>query len=159
MLTGVQVNQILGRLGITHVIWIPDSVMGRWERELERAPRPLIRVCREGEAWPLAAGLHAGGAQPLIMMQSTGLFESGDALRNVIHDLHVPLYAWIGIRNWLNRSSTDSARRFAIPIIEAWAVDHVWMESAEDVPKMVAHFQQCRRESKAGMALLAEGAG
>jgi sulfopyruvate decarboxylase subunit alpha len=61
MLTGTQVNQILDQLEITHVVWIPDSVMGAWERELEQASRPFIRVCREGEAWPLAAGLHAGG--------------------------------------------------------------------------------------------------
>jgi sulfopyruvate decarboxylase subunit alpha len=92
-------------------------------------------------------------------MQSTGLFESGDALRNVVYDLQVPLYAWIGIRNWLNPSSSDSARRFAPPVIEAWSVDHVWMESAEDVPRMVEHYRRCQQQSKTGLALLAEGSG
>ncbi len=43
----------------------------------------LVRVCREGEAWEVAAGLHLGGATPLVMIQCTGLFESGDAIRNV----------------------------------------------------------------------------
>jgi len=53
----------------------------------------LLRVCREGEAWPLAAGLHLGGQSPLVIMQVTGLFESGDALRNVLFDLKLPIFA------------------------------------------------------------------
>ena len=147
------------RMGITHVVWIPDSVMGAWESELAKQPLQLIRICREGEAWPLAAGLYAGGARPLIMMQTTGLFESGDALRNVAYDLKVPVYAWIGVRNWLNPESPDSARQFAVPIVNAWQLDHVWIYADEDFATMHHHYLQCQASEKLGVALIAEGAG
>jgi sulfopyruvate decarboxylase subunit alpha len=159
MIAPEHVTRILDQLEVTHLVWVPDSVMGRWEEALDGGARPLIRVCREGEAWPLAAGLHAGGASPLILMQSTGLFESGDALRNAVFDLRLPLYAWIGIRNWLHPDSSDSARHFAPRMIEAWQLDHVWIECDEDWPRMVEHYEACRRAGRAGVALLAEGAG
>jgi sulfopyruvate decarboxylase TPP-binding subunit len=159
MLSAAQALQICTDLGITHIVWVPDSVLGRWEGALELAPLRLIRVCREGEAWPLAAGLYAGGARPLILMQTTGLFESGDALRNAVFDLQAPLYAWIGVRNWLNTESPDSARRFAKPIIDAWHVDHIWIQSPDDLPALVQHYTDCQSGARAGLALISEGAG
>ena len=159
MFAAQQAVEILTTLGITHVVWVPDSVLGQWENRLERSPIRLIRVCREGEAWPLAAGLHVGGSKPLVMMQTTGLFESGDALRNVIFDLQAPIYAWIGVRNWLNPTSADSARLFAAPMIEAWQLDHVWIESSDQLPGLIEHYRQCQSAGHAGVALIAEGAG
>jgi sulfopyruvate decarboxylase TPP-binding subunit len=159
MITAEQALKVLRSLEITHVVWVPDSYLGRWEAAIEQSPTRLIRVCREGEAWPLAAGLYAGGSRPLVMMQTTGLFESGDALRNAAYDLRAPLYAWIGVRNWLIPDSTDSARRFAPAIIEAWGLDHVWIECGAEIAKLVDHFRQCQAAGRAGMALLAEGAG
>lgn len=159
MITAEQAVDTLTTLGISHVVWVPDSVIGRWELALDQSPVRLIRVCREGEAWPMAAGLYAGGARPLVMMQTTGLFESGDALRNVIFDLRLPVYAWIGARNWLNPESTDSARRFAQPVIDAWDVDCFWLESPQDVPKLMEHYRNCQAAGRAGVALLPEGAG
>ena len=52
-------------------------------------------------------------------MQTTGLFESGDALRNTLFDLGLPLLAVIGARNWLVADSPDTAKRFAQPVLEA----------------------------------------
>lgn len=146
----------LTQLHISHVVWIPDSDLGRWEAELESSPITLLRVCREGEAWPLAAGLWLGGQRPLVIMQSTGMFESGDALRNVVHDLQVPVLAIIGARNWLNPTSRDSAKRFAEPILSAWGVDHRLIEHRDHQSHLVQFFSSCRAEVKAGIVLLAE---
>ncbi len=75
MFTAQEITNVLVELGVTHVVWVPDSVLGAWEQALEDSPDlQLIRVCREGEAWPLAAGLYLGGQSPLVMMQTTGLF-------------------------------------------------------------------------------------
>ena len=117
----------------------------------------LLRVCREGEAWPLAAGLHLGGASPVIMMQTTGLFESGDALRNVLFDLQLPLFAVLGARSWLVEGTNDSVRRFTQPILDAWGLDYVLVASAGDKPKLAQHYQHCREAKTAGAVLLAEG--
>src|SRR4029078_6513951 len=85
------VRETLVELGITHVVWLPDSGLRPGEQALDRAGSlELVRVCREGEAWAIAAGLHLGGLRPLVMIQNTGLFESGDAMRNVLFGLRLP---------------------------------------------------------------------
>lgn len=160
MFTGPEIVETLVALQVTHVVWVPDSTTGPWEPFLEAAPTlDLVRVCREGEAWPLAAGLQLGGQSPLIVMQSTGLFESGDALRNVLFDLKLPLFAMIGARNWLTENSHDSAKRFTQPILDAWDLDYVVIGTPADKSKFSQHFHNCRQAGKAGAVVLAEGRG
>jgi sulfopyruvate decarboxylase subunit alpha len=160
MFSGPEIEAVLADMGITHVVWVPDSTLGRWEAALEASRRMrLVRVCREGEAWPLAGGLMLGGQQPLVMMQTTGLYESGDALRNVLFDLGLPIYSLIGVRNWLTAGTRDTATKFAEPIVRAWGLDCRWLESPGDLPKLAEHYRECRMLRKAGAALLAEGAG
>ncbi len=114
--------------GFTHIVWIPDSHLGTWDSLLAaRYSNRLIRVSREGEAIALAAGLMLGQARPLVVIQCTGFFEAGDALRNVIYDLHLPLKLLIGVRNARNYAagtSKDSCARFTKPIIEAWQLPY-----------------------------------
>ena len=160
MFTGSEIVATFEQLGVTHVVWVPDSTFGMWEAALEEASSlRLIRVCREGEAWPLAAGLHVGGQCPVIVMQTTGLFESGDALRNVLFDLQLPLFAVIGARNWLIPDSRDSAKRFAAGIIEAWGLDHVLIREEAEKPRLAQHYRDCLERQRAGAVLMAEGSG
>jgi len=156
-ITGRHVADALAALGITHAVYLPDAVTGTWEGDLHASPVRLVRVCREGEAWPLAFGLRLGGARPLVIMQCTGLFESGDALRNVVFDFGEPLYALVGYRSYLIEGSRDTARRFTEPIVDAWNLDHVLVETAADVAKLVAHYRACQTAGRPGIALVAEG--
>jgi hypothetical protein len=158
MFTGPQFAATLAELGFTHVVWVPDSATGPWEAALAASSDlRLIRVCREGEAWPLAAGLHLGGKTPLIVMQTTGLFESGDALRNVLFDLQLPLCALIGVRNALVPGSTDSAKTCGEPAVRAWGLDYVWLRSPADRAVFALHVRRSRDANKPGIVLLAEG--
>ena len=154
--TGQQIVAAMRELGISHVVWVPDSDMGQWEADIEASDIELIRVCREGEAWPLAAGLLVHGKTPLVMLQTTGLFESGDALRNVVYDLGLPVFAIVGARNWLNATSRDSAKRFAEPILKAWSIDYRVVASERDRPKLPAFYRQCRDTRRPGLLLMAE---
>lgn len=156
-LSGQQFVAALAELEVTHVVWLPDSVTGRFESHLEASLIRLVRVCREGEAWAIAAGLHLGGARPLVVIQNTGLFESGDALRNVLFDFRLPLYALIGGRSFLVEGSTDSARRFTEPILRAWEFDYVVLDPLDPLPEFLRHFQACRLAQQPGCALLPEG--
>jgi len=158
MFSGSQIVATLEQLGVTHVIWVPDSATGPWETAIQSSRQlTLVRVCREGEAWPLAAGLHLGGKRPIVIMQTTGLFESGDALRNVIYDLKLPIFAIIGVRNALVAESSDSAKEFAVPILRAWGLDCVWLVESSDLPKLADHYRNCQQIASPGLALLAEG--
>ncbi len=154
MFIGDEIVRALEELGITHVIWVPDSATGEWEAALESSPGlKLVRVCREGEAWPLAAGLHLGGKAPLIIMQTTGLFESGDALRNVLFDLKLPIFALVGVRNGLAPQSRDSAKLFAEPIVQAWGIDTAWIREPAEKRLLGDHYRRCRELKRAAMAL------
>jgi sulfopyruvate decarboxylase TPP-binding subunit len=158
MLTGPQIVGLLHELGVTHVVWLPDSATGRWEKALEQAAGiQLVRVCREGEAWAVAAGLHIGGATPVVMIQNTGLFESGDAVRNVLWDMQLPLLAIIGYRSYLVENSTDSARRFTEPILQAWGLEYVILSGPDPLRQLRDHFTSCRRAGRPALALLPEG--
>jgi sulfopyruvate decarboxylase subunit alpha len=158
MFTGPEIVDVLLRLGFTHVVWVPDSMLGQWESALDGSPDiELVRVCREGEAWPLAAGLYLGGKWPIVVMQTTGLFESGDAMRNALYDLKLPLAAIIGHRSYLVQGSQDSARRFAEPILAAWQVSTVLIASDADKPRLAEHLQACRETGRPGAVLVAEG--
>ena len=156
--SGPEIAGTLAELQVTHVIWLPDSALGPWEPALESSSSfRLLHVCREGEAWPLAAGLFLGGASPILMMQTTGLFESGDALRNVLFDLKLPVFAILGARSWLVEGSGDSARRFTQPILDAWGIDYVIVADDSDKPKLAQHYRHCREAGQAGAVLIAEG--
>ena len=109
--------------GFTHLVWIPDSHLGTWEPALAKSRLSPIRVCREGEAVALAAGLMLGGARPLVAIQCTGFFEAGDAIRNVVHDLKLPLKLIVGVRSAVAVGagrSTDNCPHFAVKLVEAW---------------------------------------
>jgi sulfopyruvate decarboxylase TPP-binding subunit len=158
LFSGEEIVAELTSIGATDVVWLPDSEIGPWESALLVAgDLRLIRVCREGEAWPLAAGLHLGGRLPVVVMQTTGLFESGDALRNVLFDLQIPLLAIIGHRSFLVPDSPDSARRLAQPILRAWGVDYRLIASPHERPQLAEHFRGCLSANRSGFVLLAEG--
>src|SRR5688572_3668509 len=105
MLSPEQVARFLTEVKFTHVVTVPDSTIGMWDAAIVGAGIRLVRVCREGEAWAVAGGLHLGGATPLVMIQCTGLFESGDALRNIVHDWKLPIFSLIGYRSYLNQET------------------------------------------------------
>ena len=160
MFSGEQIASLFTELGITHVITVPDSTIGRWEPALEetRGLR-VIRVCREGEAWAVAAGLFLGGAAPIVMIQCTGLFESGDALRNVLHDWKLPVFSVIGYRSYLNQDTIpgDTCLVFTEPVLDAWKIDYRLITQPEQLVEIREHYEACRAEGRPGAALIAEG--
>jgi len=160
LFTGEQIAEVLEQLGITHVITVPDSTVGQWQTAIETRGRTrLIRVCREGEAWEVAAGLHLGGATPLVMIQCTGLFESGDALRNVLHDWKLPVFSIIGYRSYLNQSTLpgDTCLVFTEPVLDAWKIEYRLLTDAAQLGEIAEHYTACRESGRAGAILVAEG--
>ncbi|MFV1992246.1 MAG: thiamine pyrophosphate-binding protein [Acidimicrobiales bacterium] len=150
----------LRSVGITHVVSVPDSTLGEWYPAMQQSDDlSLVQVCREGEAWGVAAGLHVGGASPVVLIQCTGLFESGDALRNAIHDYGLPLFGIIGYRSYLNQSSLpgDTARIFTEPLLSAWQLDTVFIDTPDKKSLLSEHYQHCREKQQPGIALIAEG--
>lgn len=161
MLTGVTVTTALEACGITHVVWIPDSLLGTWESDLERcASFRLIRACREGEAIAIAGGLLLGGARPIVVMQCTGLFEAGDALRNIVHDLKLPLLMIVGIRNFnacQAGKSNDNCPEFTAAIVQAWKLPSVLLDPNQaGEEELVKALRDCQTAGQAEVLLISE---
>jgi sulfopyruvate decarboxylase TPP-binding subunit len=160
MLDGPAVVAALKACGVTHVVWIPDSYVGTWEAALCADPDlKLIRVCRESEAIVLAGGLLLGGRQPLVVIQCTGLFDAGDALRNMVHDFKLPLFLVIGLRSYYAHqkgATNDTCPVFTEPILRAWQIPFVLFDERHTAADLAAAYRQARDERRAGAVLLAE---
>jgi sulfopyruvate decarboxylase TPP-binding subunit len=127
MLAPTDIVAALEAAGFTHLVWIPDSHLGTWEPALRGSPLAPIRVCREGEAVGVAIGLLLGGARPIVAVQCTGFFEAGDAIRNAVHDLKLPLKLIVGVRSARaarTGQSKDNCPHFAEKLVAAWELPH-----------------------------------
>jgi sulfopyruvate decarboxylase TPP-binding subunit len=160
MLDGPSVVAAFKECGITHVVWIPDSEIGTWEPALRAEPAlQLIRVCREGEAMAVAAGLLLGGKHPIVLVQCTGLFEAGDALRNVVHDLKLPLFLVVGLRSYYayqKGATRDTCPVFAEPIMQTWKIPYVLLDQRHTAADLAEVYRQAQTENRPGAVLLAE---
>jgi sulfopyruvate decarboxylase TPP-binding subunit len=160
MIDGPSVAAAFKACGITHVVWIPDSEIGTWEAALLAEPGlQLVRVCREGEAVAVAAGLHLGGKRPIVLMQCTGFFEAGDAFRNLVHDLKLPLFFVIGVRSYYAHQqgmSADTCPVFTESIVQAWKVPYTVLDKRHTASDLGAAYRQAQAENRAGAVLLAE---
>ena len=110
----------------THVVWLPDSETNFMYQLLTNEPSlDLVPVCREGETMAIAAGLWVGGKKPVVLIQNTGIFESGDSIRGLGLDINQPLVMLIGYRGWTRRGATpDSAAKFIEHILESFSIRH-----------------------------------
>jgi sulfopyruvate decarboxylase TPP-binding subunit len=160
MLQGPEVVAALKAGGVSHVIWIPDSELGTWEPALVGAAGlSLIRVCREGEAIAIAAGLMLGGQKPVVIIQCTGLFEAGDALRNVVHDLQLPLFMIVGVRGYYLHQAgktADTCPVFTEPILRAWQIPYVIVNQSHTAGDLAQAYAQSLATGRAGAVLIAE---
>ena len=65
----------LKKNSISHVVWLPDSETNfLYHMMMEEPSLDLVPVCREGETMAVAAGLWVGGANPVVLIQNTGVF-------------------------------------------------------------------------------------
>ena len=139
----------LGRCGVTHIIWLPDSETGYMYEAMRESQFTLVPVCREGESIAVAAGLIMGGKRPVVLIQSTGFYESGDSVRGLSIDLHLPLLLMIGYRGYLGRGRppADSAARFLEPILDTWGIPYYVVESDATCHHISEAYQQAQSTS------------
>ena len=160
MLDGPSVLAAFRDCGISHVVWIPDTYLGTWEPDLRASADPkLVRACREGEAIAVAGGLLLGGQRPIVLIQCTGLFEAGDALRNLVHDMKLPLFLVVGLRShyaYQQGKTADTCPVFAEPIMQTWKIPYVIFDEKSTAADLTAEYRKARAENRAGAVLIAE---
>ena len=132
--------------GVTDVVWLPDSETN-WLYLLMKAEPSLrlIGVSREGLACSIAAGLSVGGRTPLMLIQNTGLMESGDSLRGWLLGLSIPVVLMVGYRGWTRHGVTqDTAALYTERFLNAFGVNYYLVESDADAPRISVAFKEAR---------------
>ena len=164
--------------GVTHVIGLPDNASAALFDGLARHPRiRLVYVTREGEAFAIAAGLWMGGASPVVVVQNTGLLESGDSLRGTAVRMAVPLVMLIGYRGHARlvasgldpgsrplppdaavRPDLDTAALHTEPTLAAWGVAFALLRGNDDVAvALAAAFDRAGAEQRPVALLITRG--
>ena len=140
----------LKKNNFTHVVWLPDSETNFMYQLLTSEPTlDLVPVCREGETMAIAAGLWVGGKKPVVLIQNTGIFESGDSIRGLGLDVNQPLVMLIGYRGWSRHGiTTDSAARFIEHILHAWGINYFLIESDDDADRISVAAEEAERTQK-----------
>jgi sulfopyruvate decarboxylase TPP-binding subunit len=153
-LFGEKIFEEFKKCGITHIVWLPCFQLGFiYDVMMKQSEIELVPVCREGEGVAVAAGLALGGKKPIVLYQNTGIYESGDSMRMVTFELHVPLLIMLGYRGW---KGTDSAGVVMEPTMDAWQVNYHVMKSVEDVG-MISLADEEAQEARKPVAILVVG--
>jgi sulfopyruvate decarboxylase TPP-binding subunit len=90
-----------------------------------------------------------------VIIQNTGLFESGDSLRGQAIDFELPIVMMIGYRGWKTDKSrvTDSAATYLEPVLDAYGVPHQLLSGANFRELIASSFRQAEKR-KAPVAIL-----
>ena len=158
------VLDVLSRHGVTDVVSLPDNSSSALLALLRQSGEiRLLSVTREGEAFALAAGLWLGGRNPLVLIQNTGLLESGDSLRGTLVRMRIPVVCLVTYRGYakfarletppdpspevLSRPDLDSVAVMTEPTLRAWGVPFDFLHTNEDIGKISAAFAQAQQLS------------
>ena len=144
--------------GVTHVVWLPDSETN-WLYNLMKAEPSLdlVTVSREGQAFSTAAGLAVGGAKPVILIQNTGLMESGDSLRGWALGMNIPVVLLVGYRGWTRHGiNTDTAATYTERFLNAFNIQYFLVENNDDAPRLSLAFAEAEKAQRPVAVLIGD---
>lgn len=152
---------ILGEItknGVSHVIWLPDSETNWLYLLMQDEPSlTLVPVSREGQAFSTAAGLSLGGKTPVVLIQNTGLMESGDSLRGWGMGLNLPLVVIVGYRGWTRHGvTTDTAATYTERFLMAFGINYYLVENSADSDRISVAFAEAQRTKKPVVVLVGD---
>ena len=167
----------LVRRKVTHVVGLPDNTSKALFERLDEEPAlRVVTVTREGEAFAVASGLWAGGASPVVLIQNTGLLESGDALRGTAVRMAIPLVCLVTYRGHaglqalpagereriteapdaatLARPDLDSTAVLTEATLRAWGLPLDILHDDADLPLLASAFEEAAQRQSPVVRLL-----
>ena len=155
--------------GVSHVVGLPDNTSAPLFALLQDDESvSTLTVTREGEAFAIASGLWLGGMRPVVVIQNTGLLESGDSLRGTALRMRVPLLCLITYRGYatvtrrgaidqtdgewsadtLATHDVDSVALLTKPTLRAWGIPYYMYSGDDDAPCIPEAWNRARDESR-----------
>jgi sulfopyruvate decarboxylase subunit alpha len=120
--------------GSRDVVYVPDNPLSHVLRVFEQQFRDvrLYLATREEEAFGIAAGLYLDGRLPTVMLQSSGLGNSLNAVTSLLMPYQIPVLMVVSMRgdsgDW-NAAQMPMGRAVR-GIFESLGVPHTTVESA-----------------------------
>jgi len=159
---------LLLEMGVTHVVTIPDNHSAPLLDAIQAEARiRLIFGTREGEVISLASGLWLGGGKPMVIIQNTGLLESGDGLRGTASRMGAPLLMLVTCRGYaksrahgkepsevevtrdtLVRADLDSIAHMTESTLRAWGIPFVTLQDTGDLSPIREGWEMAYREER-----------
>ena len=141
--------------GVTHVVWLPDSETNWLYMLMKNDPElDLIPVSREGQAFSVAAGLSVGGKNPVILIQNTGMMESGDSLRGWCLGMNIPVVMMVGYRGYARHGvNSDTAATYTERFLNAFGIQYYLVENDSDAERISVAFEEAQ-QTKRPVAIL-----
>src|ERR1700733_13291679 len=144
--------------GVTDIVWLPDSETN-WLYLLMQADPDLrlVGVTREGHACSITAGLYAGGRKPMILIQNTGMLESGDSIRGWLMGLNVPVGLMVGYRGYTRHGvNTDTAATYTERFLMAFNIPFFLIENDADSDRITKAFELAERTRQPVVVLVGD---
>jgi sulfopyruvate decarboxylase TPP-binding subunit len=144
--------------GVTHVMWLPDSETNWLFLLMQEDPSlTLVGVNREGLAFSAASGIYAGGGTPLILIQNTGLMESGDSMRGWTIGMEVPVVLMVGYRGYTRHGvNKDTAATYTERFLHAFNITYYLVEEDADAERISIAFEEAKRTKRPVAVLVAD---
>src|SRR5687767_9786223 len=128
--------------GSRHVVYVPDNPLSHVLKCLgdDFTDIRTTLATREEEAFGIAAGLHLGGIRPTVLLQSSGLGNSLNALTSLLLPYKIPVLIVISMRGdageW-NEAQVPMGRAVR-PICDAIGIPHATVETPGAAAETVA---------------------
>jgi sulfopyruvate decarboxylase subunit alpha len=124
------------------VVYVPDNPLSHVLHVLRSSYPDVVTTIatREEEAFGIAAGLYLGGYKPTVMLQSSGLGNSINALTSLLVPYQIPALILVSMRgdaNEWNAAQVPMGRAVA-PILDAIEIPQITAASAEATADLVA---------------------
>jgi sulfopyruvate decarboxylase subunit alpha len=144
--------------GVTDIVWLPDSETN-WLFLLMQADPDLrlVGVTREGHACSITAGLFAGGRKPMMLIQNTGMLESGDSIRGWLMGLNVPVVLMVGYRGYTRHGvNTDTAATYTERFLMAFNIPFFLIENDADSERISKAFELAEKTRQPVVVLVGD---
>ncbi len=157
---GSAIIAALKRAGVGFVLSVPDIVTSAhllWPIAADPDFR-LIRVCKEDEAFGVAAGLSFCDQRAVLLIQQTGLLDSLNALRAVGVELEMPICALVGLQGREAKVAPAASAAYAVrivaPILDAMGIASGLVETPEQAAAITDTIDTAYRLSRPAVVLL-----
>jgi sulfopyruvate decarboxylase subunit alpha len=122
--------------GCQDIVYVPDNPLSHILAAVQ-AGHPGVRALlatREEEAVGIAAGLYLGGRRPVLLMQSSGVGNTLNAVGSLLLAYQIPAVLIVSMRgdpgewNW----AQVPMGRAIVPVLGAFGIQHLTIDREED---------------------------